>query len=68
MSTLICNSCGAPLNASDELCPSCGAALRSRRKSAVTYFILGLLVVAIIVRALEMAETGAHGMSTFSPF
>lgn len=68
MSMSKCSACGADLSSSEGACPSCGVAVRAKRISGLAYFILGLLAVAIFVRAMEMAETGVHGLSMYSPF
>ncbi len=67
MASSKCRACGEKLSSRADVCPSCGA-IPPKRRSAIIYIVLGLLLVAVFSRSIEMAKTGAYGLSMYSPF
>ena len=67
MASSKCKACGEHVTFEKEACPNCGAE-RSKRRSPIIYLILGLVVVAVFSRAMEMARTGVHGLSGYVPW
>ncbi len=67
MASSKCKACGEHVTFEKETCPNCGTE-RSKRRSPIIYLILGLVVVAVFSRAMEMARTGVHGLSTYVPW
>ena len=62
-----CKACGGRVASTKEACCYCGAK-PSTRRSSISLVILGLVVVAVFSRAMEMAKTGSHGLSMYVPW